>query len=145
LTRGSDDAAFSNWRARGLPPPTATGAQEGLQRGSGGHSVVVVVGTTTTWSTGRPCAAAHAVGGGGGGGPIQHTQGMKRNREDVREEGGALNQQQDWVVALQSPRVADKVSDDIVRVLSKRRRDAAPGPDTLAFLEDMVQTLRLER
>jgi hypothetical protein len=47
-------------------PPTATGAQEGLQRGSGGHSVVVVGhddddDKVTTWSTGRPCAAAHAV------------------------------------------------------------------------------------
>lgn len=79
---------------------------------------------------------------GGGGGPLQHTQGMERNREDVREEGGAVNQQQDWVVALQSPRVADKVSDDIVRVLSQ---GDTPEPDTLAFLEDMVQTLRLER
>jgi hypothetical protein len=78
-------------------------------------------------------------------GPIQHTQGMEHNVEDVREDGGAVNQQQDWVVALQSPRVADKVSDDIVRVLLHGPRAAGPEPDTLAFLEDMVQTLRLER
>jgi hypothetical protein len=74
---------------------------------------------------------------------------MKRNREDVREEGGAVDQQQDWVVALQFPRVADKVSDDIVMVLSQgppyNKEWRGPGPDTLAFLEDMVQTLRLER
>jgi hypothetical protein len=75
-------------------------------------------------------------------GPIQHTQGMKRNREDVREEGASSV---DWVVALQSPRVANKVSDDIVRLLSQGYRAANSEPDTLAFLEDMVQTLRLER
>jgi hypothetical protein len=33
------------------------------------------------------------------------------------------------------------VSDDIVRVLS---RGDTPEPDTLAFLQDMEQTLRLE-
>jgi hypothetical protein len=102
---------------------------------------VVVHSDDTTWSTGRPCAAAHAVAV-----VVGHAQGMKRKREDVREEGGAVD---DWVVALQSPRVADKVSDDIVRVLSQgpayMEGWRGPEPDTLAFLEDMVQTLRLER
>ena len=67
------------------------------------------------------CCCSRCGGGGVVVGPIQHTQGMERNVEDVREEGGAVDQQQDvdWVVALQSPRVADKVSDDIVRVLSQ--------------------------
>jgi hypothetical protein len=152
LTRGSDDAAFSNRRARGLPPSHCNGGTRGApawirvtQCGGGGGHYDDDDDKVTTWSTGRPCAA-HAVAvvvvvvG-----PIQHTQGMKRNREDVREEGGAVNQQQDWVVALQSPSVADKVADDIVRVLLQGYHAAAPGPDTLAFLEDMAQTLRLER
>ena len=79
---------------------------------------------------------------------------MKRNAEDVRVGGegavGAVKQRKeqegghlDWVVALQSPQVAE----DIVRVMSKDPYEEwrGPEPDTLAFLEDLTQTLRLER
>ena len=83
--------------------------------------------------------------------PARH---MKRHAEDVRvegeEAGGAVKQRKEqegghagWVVALQSPQVAE----DIVRVMSKDPYEEwrGPEPDTLAFLEDTAHTLRLER
>ena len=81
---------------------------------------------------------------------------MERNAEDVRvereEAGGAVKQCKeegghvDWVVALQSPLMAE----DMVRLLQEllttmTMEELGPEPDTLAFLEDMQQTLRLER
>jgi hypothetical protein len=62
------------------------------------------------------------------------------------KEGGGV----DWVAQLQSPRVAAELKEDIVRVLGQDLYDRGEEwpdvkPDTLAFLEDLAQTLRVER
>ena len=74
---------------------------------------------------------------------------MKRNAEDVRvggEEAG-LGKRENVAVLQLSPLAAD----DIVTVLSQGPPDCdddewrGPGPDALAFLENIQCTLRLER
>ena len=81
--------------------------------------------------------------------------GMERNdAENVRVGGvggaaAGLQQKEDvdWVVALQSPLVAEELANDIMRVLSQDGDEDwhGPAPHTLAFLEDLKQTLRFER
>jgi hypothetical protein len=62
-----------------------------------------------------------------------------------RKEGGSV----DWVALLQSPHVAAELKEDIVRVLGECPIRSAqwrgPGPSAVAFLEDLAQTLRVER
>jgi hypothetical protein len=67
--------------------------------------------------------------------------------EQRHKEGGGV----DWVALLQSPRVAAELKEDIVRVVQQGAHYAGHAqsngvkPDTLAFLEDLAQTLRVER
>ena len=76
---------------------------------------------------------------------------MDGKAEDVCAVGGhegVKEQKQgvDWVAALQSPHVAEKIADDIIKAVQEGDGEwFGPGPNTLAFLEDMKQTLRLER
>ena len=63
------------------------------------------------------------------------------------DEGGKEQKQGvNWVAALQSPHMAEKIADDIIKAVQEGDGEwFGPGPNTLAFLEDMKQTLRLER
>jgi hypothetical protein len=85
---------------------------------------------------------------------------MKRNTSDQEarsgdeDTAGVLKQRKDgegtdWVAMLQSVSVAAPLQQDILRVLAQgpsyRVQWCGPGPDTLAFLEDLARTLRLER
>jgi hypothetical protein len=67
--------------------------------------------------------------------------------ERRRKEGGSV----DWVALLQSPRVAAELKEDIARVVQQgahyagRAQSNGVKQDALAFLEDLAQTLRVER
>jgi hypothetical protein len=69
---------------------------------------------------------------------------MQQRVEDA-DDGGAAGVVKDWGVALQSPLVVKELTDDIMRVLPQRYDDSGIAPHTLAFLEDLAQTLRTER
>ena len=82
---------------------------------------------------------------------------MKRSVKEacggVGDDTGLLKQRKeeiDWVAALQSPSVVAALKEDIMRVLEQGPNDdeevewRGAGPDPLAFLEDLAQTLSLE-